>query len=253
MKAKRFFGWRPDLPDHRDKPYAAKMKAEAPKALPEHVDLRKACPKVYDQGQLGSCTANALAGAYQYNRRKQKQDDFVPSRLFIYYNERVLEGTVTSDAGAYIRDGIKVLGKYGAPPEELWAYDIGKFANEPPPAAFAVGKYFQAVQYFRVNHTKISEIRGCLAAGFPIVFGFSVYSSIEKAAKSGDIPMPSLKDTLEGGHAVLAVGYDHGEKRIIFRNSWGTGWGDKGYGTLPYDYVANENLADDFWTVRFVE
>jgi C1A family cysteine protease len=253
MKAKRFYGWRPDLPDQRDKPYAAKMKAEAPKVLPDLVDLRKDCPKVYDQGQLGSCTANAIAGAYQYNRKRQKQEDFVPSRLFIYYNERALEGTVASDAGAYIRDGIKVVGQYGAPPEELWPYDISVFAKKPSADSFKMGKYFQAVQYFRVDHTRVDEIRGCLAAGFPIVFGFSVYSSIEKAAKSGDIPMPAPDEALEGGHAVLAVGYDHGAKRIIFRNSWGTGWGDKGYGTLPYDYVTNANLADDFWTLRFVE
>lgn len=253
MKAKRFYGWRPDLPDQRDKPYAAKLKAEAPKVLPDRVDLRKDCPKVYDQGQLGSCTANAIAGAYQYNRKHQKQEDFVPSRLFIYYNERAMEGTVESDAGAYIRDGIKVVGKFGAPPEELWPYDIGTFADKPPDDAFKMGKYFQAVKYFRLDHTNIDEIRGCLAAKFPIVFGFSVYSSIEKAAKTGDIPMPAQSDSLEGGHAVLAVGYDQDSKRIIFRNSWGTGWGDKGYGTLPYDYVTNDNLADDFWTLRFVE
>src|SRR5690349_5986657 len=129
------YGWVPDLPDHRDLTYAAP--AAFLTALPTSVDLRPGCPDVYDQGQLGSCTANSIGGAFQFEQIKQKVKDFVPSRLFIYYNERVIENTVNSDSGAQIRDGIKVVAKQGAPPETDWPYDINKFAQKPPQSAFA--------------------------------------------------------------------------------------------------------------------
>jgi C1A family cysteine protease len=247
------FGWIPDLPDHRDHMFAAAR--EVLTALPAAMDLRPQCPKeVYDQGQLGSCTGNAIAGAIEFDEIKQKAADiFTPSRLFIYYNERVVEGTVNSDAGAQIRDGIKTVAKQGACHEQIWPYDITKFRAKPSKAAYTDGTKHTAVQYQRLIQS-LTEMKGCLAAGYPFVFGFTVYESFESAsvAKTGIVPYPSTGEKVLGGHAVLAVGYDDASQRFIVRNSWGSGWGMKGYFTSPYSYLTDNNLADDFWTIRMV-
>jgi C1A family cysteine protease len=249
----RGYGWIPDIPDHRDHLYAAPAVSLA--KLPKQVDLRPQCPKVvYDQGQLGSCTGNAIAGAFQFERHKQKlKPDFIPSRLFIYYNERVIEGTVASDDGASIRDGIKSVATLGDCPEKLWPYDIGKFASKPSKAAFAEALRYKAVQYQRVSRV-LNQMKGCMASGYPFVFGFSVYESFEsqKVAKTGVVPMPASSETLLGGHAVLAVGYDDATQRFIVRNSWGPKWGMRGYFTMPYGYLLDAGLSDDFWTIRVI-
>ena len=248
------YGWIPDLPDYRDHLYAAPQPVLA--KLPKKVDLRPLCPPVFDQGELGSCTANAIAAAHQFDQIKQKKSQiFTPSRLFIYYNEREIEGTVNEDAGAMIRDGIKSLVKQGAAPETAWPYVITKFAAKPPKKCFDAGLKNQALSYQRLTPI-LSQLKGCLAAGYPFVFGFSVYESFESeaVARTGIIPMPdgSAEKQL-GGHAVLAVGYDEAKQRFIVRNSWGTGWGVKGYCTFPYAYLLEASLCDDFWTVRVVE
>ena len=248
----RGYGWTPDLPDQRDRIYSAPQRVLG--ALPPSVDLRSACPPVVDQGELGSCTANAIAGALQFDQMKQKLDDvFPPSRLFIYYNERVIEHTVNEDAGAMIRDGIKSVAKDGAPHETLWPYIIAKFTTKPSAAAYKDALKHRAVLYQRLTQT-LDQLKGCLAAGYPFVFGFSVYESFETqaVAKTGKVPMPKSKEKQLGGHAVLAVGYDDASKRFIVRNSWGTGWGLQGYFTMPYDYLTDGNLADDFWTIKQV-
>jgi C1A family cysteine protease len=223
--------------------------------LPAKVDLRDECPPVYNQGALGSCTANAIAAALEFDQMKQKQDDiFVPSRLFIYYNERVMEGTVDEDSGAMIRDGIKSVAKQGAPHETLWPYVIKQFRRKPSKAAYRDAHTHSAVLYQRLRQD-IQQLRGCLASGFPFTFGFSVYTSFESGtvARTGRVPMPARKDKLLGGHAVLAVGYDHAQERFIVRNSWGTDWGMRGYGAMPYAYLLDENLSDDFWTIKLVQ
>jgi C1A family cysteine protease len=246
------FGWVPDIPDHRDHIYAAPMEWLA--KLPAKVDLRAKCPPVYDQGQLGSCTANAIAGAIEFDQMKQKLKYFMPSRLFIYYNERMMEGTVNSDSGAQIRDGIKSVGQQGDCPESLWPYDIANFEDKPPASCYNNAKMHQAVLYQRVTRTA-NQMKGCLASGYPFVFGFSVYASFMSAtvAKTGHASMPKPNEQMEGGHAVLAVGYDDANQWFIVRNSWGTGWGMKGYFTLPYAYLLEQNLSDDFWTIRAVK
>ncbi|MGC2518364.1 MAG: C1 family peptidase [Burkholderiales bacterium] len=252
QKIKRY-GWVADIPDHRDHVYAAPviflMK------LPPKVDLRRKCPKgVYDQGQLGSCTGNAIAAAVQFERLKQKlKPDFVPSRLFIYYNERMIEGTVNSDSGAQIRDGIKSVAKAGDCPESMWPYIVAKFADKPSPACYKRAVSYKAVQYQRVARS-LNQMKGCLFSGYPFVFGFSVYDSFESdaVAGSGVAPMPRAGEKLLGGHAVLAVGYDDTQQRFIVRNSWGTKWGMGGYFTMPYAYFTDSNLSDDFWTIRVV-
>lgn len=247
------YGWLPDLPDARDHRYAAPMAVLS--KLPASVDLRPKCPPVYDQGQLGSCTGNAIAGAIQFGRRKAKQKlDFVPSRLFIYYNERVIEHTVNTDAGAQIRDGIKCAVNQGACNEKTWPYNIAQFTKQPPAAAYQEAKKYQVTSYSRVTQT-LSQLKGCLANGYPFVFGFTVYESFEsqQVAQTGVMTMPAPKEKVVGGHAVLAVGYDDASQRFIIRNSWGPGWGQKGYFTMPYAYITESNLADDFWTIRLVE
>jgi C1A family cysteine protease len=248
-----FFGWRPELPDHRDLPYAAmRLALEQPMALPSQVDLRPQCPPVYDQGALGSCTANAIAGAFQFDRRKQHLVDFVPSRLFIYYNERSMEGTVPTDSGAYIRDGIKSIARQGVCKEPIWPYIISKFAKRPSNSCYRSATKYLAVSYFRLNNSNITELKTCLAAGFPFVFGFVVYPSFFNGdTNQGIVPMPGDESTI-GGHAVLAVGYNDNTQRFIIRNSWGAGKGDQGYYHMPYQYLTTAVLSDDFWTVRTV-
>jgi C1A family cysteine protease len=250
MANKHSYGWVRDLPDHRDITYSSPI---APAALPPKVDLRGDCPTVYDQGQLGSCTANAIAAALDFDRHKQGLPFLFPSRLFIYYNERAMEHTVNSDAGARIRDGIKSVGTQGAPPEALWPYDITKFELRPSAAAFAKGKLDRALSYLRLTPL-VSQLKGCLASGFPFVFGITVYESFEspEVAQTGLVPMPAPSEKALGGHAILAVGYDDSSQRFIVRNSWGNGWGIEGYFTLPYGYLTDPNLSSDFWTIRLV-
>lgn len=246
------YGWVPDLPDHRDLTYSAP--AQFLMALPTSVDLRPQCPDVYDQGQLGSCTGNAIAGAIQFEQMKQGMKSFTPSRLFIYYNERVLENSVDSDNGAQIRDGMKVVAKLGAPPETDWPYDITKFTDKPPANAFADAAKNKVTSYQRLTRS-LNQFKGCLAAGYPFVFGFTVYDSFESTtvAQTGHAPMPQANEQVQGGHAVMAVGFDDQNQWFIVRNSWADTWGMKGYFTLPYQYLLETNLSDDFWTIRLVE
>ena len=245
------YGWIPDLPDARDRVYRVPKKAGA---LPPAVDLRSGCPAVYDQGDLGSCTANAVGAAIEFDQIKQKLTYSVPSRLFIYYNERSLEGTIDTDSGAQLRDGIKTVAAQGACPEPMWPYVEQAFANRPPAQCYKYAKLHPAVQYARVAQD-VGQMKAILAAGYPFVLGFTVYESFESdaVAKSGIVPMPAETETVLGGHAVMAVGYNDASQRFLVRNSWGSGWGMGGYFTIPYGYLTDENLADDFWVIRVVK
>lgn len=258
------YGWIPDLPDQRDFAFSVPH-ATLAAALPAKVDLRPGCPPVYDQGQIGSCTANAIAGAFEFGLKKENLPDFVPSRLFIYYNERVMEGTPPSvDSGAYIRDGMKSVATLGVCKETLWTYDdknnnpapcpTCKYAKKPTPACYTEALQHKIKAYQRLNSAVLGTLKGCLASGLPFVFGFTVYESFEsqQVAKTGTVPMPKPKEKVMGGHAVAAVGYDDSKGRFIVRNSWGTGWGMSGYFTMPYAYLTNTNLSDDFWTIQTI-
>lgn len=246
------FGWLPDLPDQRDMIYAAPRPLL--RKLPSKIDLRDQCAPVYDQGQLGSCTANAIGAAFEFTVKKEKGKNFAPSRLFIYYNERVIEHTVNSDSGAMIRDGIKSVHKQGVCPENMWPYDVNKFINKPLQSCYTYALKHQVTSYHRVTRT-INQMKACLADGYPFVFGFSVYESFEgdEVAKTGKLNLPKKGEAQVGGHAVMAVGYIESSKRFIVRNSWGATWGMAGYFTMPYDYLLEDNLSDDFWTIRCVE
>ncbi len=247
------FGWTRDLPDQRDHLYAAPV--EWLIRLPSAADLRRHCPPPYDQGSLGSCTANAIAAAIQFDQMKQGlRVTFVPSRLFIYYNERVMEGTVDSDSGAQIRDGIKSVARQGDCPEPEWPYVISRFTRRPPAACYRDAIRHKALAYSRISRS-VLQMKGCLASGFPFVFGFAVYESFlsDNVSASGHAPMPSSNEAIVGGHAVLAVGYDDRHQWFIVRNSWGNHWGMEGYFTLPYAYLGDPMLSDDFWTIRAVE
>ena len=242
------YGWIPDLPDQRDHLYGAVHKVS--KKLPARIDLRALCPPVEDQGQLGSCTANALVGALEFLELKEKQPLVDLSRLFVYYNERVIEHSVGEDSGAMLRDGIKTLAKQGVCAETIWPYLIKRFKKKPTPTCYTQALKHTITSYQRLSTT--DDMRSCLAAGYPFVFGFTVYESFESqtVANTGVVNLPSRRERVVGGHAVCAVGYDDAKQRFIARNSWGTGWGQKGYFTIPYAYLADRNLSDDFWTVR---
>jgi len=253
MRKIQRYGWKPQIPDFRD--YQFTVSESILKSLPPKIDLRTNCPPVVDQSNLGSCTANAIAAAHRFDQIKQKSKiQFEPSRLFIYYNERVIEGTVKQDAGAEIRDGIKTLNLQGACTETTWPYIISKFKTKPTTKSYTEALLHQAVKYQAVTQT-LDQMKGTLASGFPFVYGFTVYSSFESdsVAKTGIVPMPGPYESILGGHAVMCCGYDDTKQWFITMNSWGTSWGDKGYFYIPYSYLTNKNLASDFWVVQQIE
>lgn len=277
-------GWIPDYPDFRDYTEeteevktvlestgivlrAMGKKAKKGAELPLSVDLREWCSPVEDQGRLGSCTANAGAGVIEYYERKAFGRHIDASRLFLYKVTRNLM-KMRGDSGAYLRTTIGAMVLFGVPPEEYWPYSDapGEFDSEPPAFCYSFAQNYQTLKYYRHDPPSTSagvvlqRLKAYLSAGHPAMFGFTVYSSIEEAAETGRIPFPSLRDKMEGGHAVVAVGYDD-EKEIrnrygdettmgalLIRNSWGKDWGEAGYGWLPYEYL-NRGLAEDFWSV----
>ena len=245
MRYLRNYGWVPDIPDRRDYLYSA---IKPVIRLPKKVDLRAGCSEIEYQGKLGSCTAQALAGNLEFLDKKIDGLYADVSRLFIYYNERAVEDTVEYDAGASLRDGIKTLKDDGACHEETWPYVISRFDRKPPPGCYLEAKKHRIESYHRLN--AMSDLLACLAEGYPFVFGFTVYESFESAEvrRTGIARMPKKKETVIGGHAVMAVGYDQAGNRFLVRNSWGKRWGMEGYFTMPFEYL--ETIAADFWTIR---
>lgn len=268
-------GWLRDLPDFRDyTPEHSKVKsmlegiglAEPKKDLSNPVDLREWCSPIEDQGDLGSCTAQAGVALVEYYERRAFRKHIDASRLFLYKVTRnLLE--LTGDTGAYLRTTMGALVLFGVPPERYWRYRIDDFDVEPPAFCYSYAQSYQAIRYYRLDPPGISgdelltRIKGFLKAGFPAAFGFPVYSSIWQASGTGDIPFPAPGEKLLGGHAVVAVGYKDDKKianenpggkettgAILIRNSWGTGWGSNGYGYLPYRYVT-QGGAVDWWTL----
>ena len=238
--------WKVDKVDTRDYKYQLTSITN-----PNYIDLRSYCSPIENQGTLGSCTGQAIAGAIELlNKRNGKPTDV--SRLFIYYYERLLLGTVNYDSGAYIRDGIKATNHYGASLETYWPYNIRKFRLEPINEAKNDALNRKVTRYERVN-----DFNGCIDAltnGYPVIIGFHVYQSFMSStvARTGKMPYPNTKrERLLGGHAVLLVGYNKAKKVFIVRNSWGPYWGDKGYFYMPFD-VIKPNMSSDYWIIKSV-
>lgn len=247
------YGWLPSVPDQRDRPLSL-IPPYAAWGMPSRVDLRDKLPPIGDQGQIGSCTAWASTAAWRAELMRQGKPDLEPSELAQYYWTRSLEGTTRSDAGGTIRDAIKVLAKIGAAPEALWPYDVTKLTKAPPAAVKQAAHAHLALVYEAVPQA-LTALITAIQAGYPVVLGIGVYASFESdaVARSGVVPLPQNTEALLGGHAICLVGYDTQARRFTFRNSWGTSWGDKGYGYLPWEYVLNAKLASDFWIVKGVQ
>ena len=239
------YHWTRDKIDKRDYLYAPTVVKTS-----NYVDLRPYCSPIEDQGRLGSCTGNAIAGAIELlMKRNNKFSDI--SRLFIYYYERLLENTVNYDSGAYIRDGIKACYTYGAATENLWPYDISKFRNRPSIDAVNDASRRKVKLYERV--ADFNGVINAIDNGYPVTIGFDVYSSFDSptVARTGIMPYPNLrKETLLGGHAVLIVGYNKNNDTFIVRNSWGKYWGDNGYFYMPFQVIKNNTMSGDFWVIK---
>lgn len=251
---KHAYGWIRDLPDQRDIPYRHDFEAArlGLTSLPPSVDLRPQMPPIYDQGQLGSCTANSISAGVQFLRKKEGlTPDFEPSRLGIYYNERKDDGDISQDGGSSIRESCKAVAKYGVFPETEWPYDVTKYRLKPPTQSTHEALQHKVTSYLSVQQSA-SAMKICLASGYPIHVGFTVYESFEsqQVEQTGIAPLPAAHESVLGGHAVMVVGYDDAAGTWLCRNSWGVGWGLAGYLTFPYAYLTNPKLSSDFWTLR---
>jgi C1A family cysteine protease len=251
----RKLSWKPDIPDIRDYPFS-KLSGVTYSAigLPKAINLRRWCSEVEDQQNIGSCTANAIVGMLEFNLCYRKLPYQNLSRLFLYYNERVLGENVTVDSGAYLRDGVKTLALNGVCSAGEWPYDLRKWKTQPPIRCYQNSLVNRISSYYRLD--TLDEMKTALANAHPFVFGFAVYESFMSAAvaNTGTVPMPATTEKMLGGHAVMVMGYDDESQRFLVRNSWGKNWGIKdgnlqGYFTMPYEYLTNRNLSDDFWTV----
>jgi C1A family cysteine protease len=281
-------GWLPDYPDFRDytierDTVSARLKSlgqrpvnemlnsvgvvkEPSIDLPDKLDLREWCSRVEDQRNLGSCTAQAGIGLIEYFERRAFERHIDASRMFLYKVTRNLLGW-TGDTGAYLRTTMAAMALFGAPPERYWPYTVPDFDNEPSAFCYAFAQNYQAITYYRLDprgtssNVLLNRVKLNLQAGLPSMFGFTVYSSYTQASTTGEIPFPSSGDSRVGGHAVVAIGYNDKMKiknanpgakattgALMIRNSWGVGWGDNGYGWLPYEYV-KKNQAVDWWSL----
>jgi C1A family cysteine protease len=269
-------GWLRDYPDFRD--YTVhhpklsgtvdkmKLTITPPSSLAVGVDLRVWCSPIEDQGNLGSCVANAACGVVEYFEKRAYGKYLDASRLFLYKVARNL-AHLTGDTGLYIRQGIGALVLFGIPPEEYYPYDVLKFDNEPSAFCYSFAQDYKAINYWRVDSpglpltTVLNNIKTNLIAGFPMIFGFTVYSSFDYVGTDGKIPFPTIRESVLGGHSMVIIGYDDTLQiknpntggitttgAFLIRNSWGTSWGMKGYGWMPYQYLLS-GIADDFWTM----
>lgn len=217
------------------------------------VDMRTICPKIYDQGQEGSCTANAIAANIEIEEIKQgNKNIFIPSRNFIYYNERFIEGTVNTDSGARISDGVKTINQYGICEETLWPYNTSNFTVKPAEDCYAAAKLRAGT--FKVNKLSqnLEQLKQSLINGHPIVFGMVVFQSFEEIGQDGIMKMPQPNEKICGGHCQLICGFLEDKKVFIVRNSWGDKWGDKGYSYISYDFITNREYCSDFQSISSV-
>jgi len=243
--AKHWIGWIPDKVDPRDFKYSALLKA--PGIFKDEVDLRSVSPAIYSQGATNSCVGNAVGASIDFYYTKLGYPHSDPSRLFIYFNGRDLDGTPYEDIGCTIRNSIKGVVKLGVCSEESWPYIISNVIMRPYQTCYDEAISNKVSSYYRMDYV-IDDFKQCLSEGFPFTIGVRVFENFPMSTETGIIPMPSGK--ILGGHAMLVVGYISSIKMFIVRNSWGPLWGENGYGFIPFEYVLNNGWAGDFWTIR---
>ena len=240
------FGWLRDLTDQRDKIYSAPRMIECPAS----VSLLEYCAPVENQTTTSSCVAHGIVGNLEMLEKKSNTNFYDISRLFVYYNTRMVRGIEDTDGGGFIRDGIKSLVRFGYCSEKIWKFDEEKINTKPDGKSYKEAKRHLIKEYKRIlNILNIMDIIKCLASGYPVIFGITLYESFESkiVAKTGKIPIPKIDERVIGGHCMLIIGYDWKTKLFTVRNSWGNGWGDKGNCYIPFKYMEQ---ADDMWTVR---
>jgi C1A family cysteine protease len=243
------YGTARDKHDRRDHWYEPRARS-----IPAKVDLRSQMPPVYNQRHLNSCSANAIAAALWFEERHRHNPRHPsPSRLFIYYNERAIEGTIAHNDPVSLRDGYKTVARHGVCVERMWPYDVRRFRRRPFNHCYRIAVEHKAIRYARVEQT-LKNLRACLAEGQPITAGFQVYSTFksELTKRTGVVPLPGGHEKVLGGHAMLLVGFMDDSRHFVVRNSWGPNWGDRGYCYVPFDYLLNPRLSWDFWTVAKV-
>lgn len=244
-----------DEPDKRDFLFQAEKLQVDNVVLPASFDLRSKLPPILDQGQLGTCAANQISNALRYCLKKNNCPEFQPSRLFLYYFARLVDGSsVQEDTGITIRSGLKSVQQYGVCGENNWGYDITKFTEEPNNKCIVAGQsHTPNFKYIRVQQNLIN-IKQAIFAGFPVVVGIQLYTTFESdpVAQTGTVPMPNFsKEACLGGHAINLNAWDDKTQRFTCANSWSDSWGDKGYFTLPYEYILNSSLCSDLWIVTY--
>lgn len=245
--ADRGFGWRPEFPDVRDYRIARLLGPGAPPP-PDSFSFRKDQSPVRNQGAIGSCVGMSTAGAVECLRRKDLDEySTIYSPIFLYYEARKLQGWVDVDSGCYIRDAVKTAQKVGVAVESHWPYREDRFTDSPSSTAYEGATRWKLGAYFRCDTGP--DILKALEQGYPVVGGFVCYSNMftREVDRTGIVPLPGAEDYVLGGHAVLFTGWDKERKLVEFKNSWGPEWGDGGYGWLPYRYIDDRNMSDDFW------
>lgn len=249
----RVLNWKKGPVDTRD--FKSMRRLLAPVTLPDAFELPLQIP-IYDQGSLGSCTSNSGCACYRFESAQVVGDfKFDPSRLFLYYNTRLIEGTVDEDSGAYIRDVFKALNKWGLAPEVDFPYHIQDFKNTPTQVAYSNGLKNIVVKYAAVDQTEVA-IKQTLISGAAVSFGFNVYSSFMSGdwdRKTGIMPIPKKGEELRGGHACTIVGWSDSKKCFLIQNSWGEEWGQKGKFWMPYSFLLNGSECDDFWCIEAIK
>jgi C1A family cysteine protease len=244
--SKHVYNLRRDTPDPRDYLFAP-----APVVYPDEWDNRPLCTAVNDQGDRGSCTAQAATGTAEFLLQKQTGREVDTSPLFLYSCELQADGSFPQDAGSTIRQSVKQLAKCGVCLEATWPYSE-RLCKTPSAEAYVEALTMQATEYARVTQSE-GSIKRTLAAGFCINVGIQIYESFEsdEVSKTGIVTMPESGEQLLGGHALLIVGYK--DNYYIIRNSWGDSWGDKGYCYIPEAYIHNSSLTSDLWVVKGME
>jgi C1A family cysteine protease len=253
------FGWRPELPDHRDYKYSARRTKLQPIQTVK-LWLKNVLPFRRDQLRIGSCTGFGIAFILsflvqnkQYQAPPKIKMPFSP--LFIYWNERASEGTINEDSGAFIRDGVKSVADFGCCSDNAWPYIQHIFKRKPSRQAYQEALDYQSIEYWRLDNTNKQELVNCLLEGYPIVHGFTVYSDFDtdRVAATGIVNLPTANEYILGGHCTVIIGYDVDLDVFYCANSWGEDWGMVGIYTIPAAYLCDPNLADDFWTIRVIE